>query len=150
MINVHLLTIYKKDFYYCQEVYIGQCKNIYFLQYHNGNGRGLSRRYWNIPTLSFEVANAPLVRRLRLRTSGGHWQPLRMRWVFSNTSSPGLCQCPIVCNFDEDNLNGTMCASPFLPRNSNLECEVLNFGSKVLQFSLGTLIFWLITSSSLL
>ena len=96
MINVHLLTIYKKFFYYCQEVYIGQCKNIYFLQYHNGNGRGLPRRYWKIPTLSFEVANAPLVRRLRLRTSGRHWQPLRMRWVFSNTSSPGLCQCPIV------------------------------------------------------
>ena len=42
------------------------------------------------------LCNTPLVRRLRLRTSGGYCQPLRMRWVFSNTSSPGLCQCPIV------------------------------------------------------
>ena len=24
---------------------------------------------------------------------GGHWQPRRIRWVFSNTSETGLCHC---------------------------------------------------------
>ena len=24
---------------------------------------------------------------------GRHWQPRRIRWVFSNTSEPGLCHC---------------------------------------------------------
>ena len=33
-------------------------------------------------------SNTPLVRRLRLRTSGGIAKPLRIRRVFSNTSSP--------------------------------------------------------------
>ena len=42
------------------------------------------------------LGNTPFVRRLHLRTSGGYCQPLRIRRVFSNTSSPCLCHCPNV------------------------------------------------------
>ena len=38
-------------------------------------------------------SNTLLVRRLRLRTSGGIAKPLRIRRVFSNTSSPCFGHC---------------------------------------------------------
>ena len=44
---------------------------------------------------SSRLSNTPLVRRLRLRTSGWSGQPLKIRRVFSNTSLPCLCHCPI-------------------------------------------------------
>ena len=47
------------------------------------------------PPYPSRLCNTPLVRRLRLRTSGGYCQPLRMRWVFSNIFLPCLCHCPI-------------------------------------------------------
>ena len=110
LINVHLLTIYKKEFYYCHEVYIGQCKNIYFLQYHNGNGRGLARRHWKIPTLSFEVANASPCPSASSPDIGGAlatsqdavgiFQYLLARPLpMSQSPSFFLCKC-ILCHFD--------------------------------------------------
>ena len=57
MINVNLLK-----FYYCQEVYIVQCKppdNIYFFHYYNGSGTVMARWDWKIPTSSFEVWKYP-------------------------------------------------------------------------------------------
>ena len=52
----------------------------------------LARTYWGIPSSSFEIGgNTTLPRRLRLRTSEILPQPLRIRRIFSNTSSPCLC-----------------------------------------------------------
>ena len=72
LINVNLLK-----FYYCQEVYIVQCKppeNIYFFHYYNGSGTVMARWDWKIPTSSFEVWKYPPLPSASPRDIGKYYQ----------------------------------------------------------------------------
>ena len=96
LINVHLLTIYKKNFTIVRRCTLVNVRIFIFYNITMAMAEAWLGGIGKYPPYPSRLCNTPLVRRLRLRTSGGYCQPLRMRWVFSNTSSPGLCQCPIV------------------------------------------------------
>ena len=74
--------------------------NLFFFLLQWDNGTGMARRYWKIPTASWEVGNTSRCPEAKPREEGGISKPRRMRWVFSNPTEPWLCHCH--CNSEKN------------------------------------------------